>query len=70
MNLNNHDVILAVENNVPVVVGKCPKCERGDRSMILLDYVHNKRDTTASMLYIQCMCCSSIYQTKVTHVAK
>ena len=38
------DIILGSEkgSSLPVVVGKCPSCGLGDRSLVLVDFKHNK----------------------------
>lgn len=66
----NKDITIAVDNNVPIIFGECPKCKRGKRSMILLDYVPHKTDNKESSIYIKCVCCRSIYQTKVKDVTR
>lgn len=66
----NKDITIAVDNNVPIVHGECPKCRRGKRSMILIDFIPNVSDNKESTLYIKCVCCKTIYQTKVKNVSR
>lgn len=61
------NIIIGMDNNVPVIEGTCPNCKRGKRSFILINYVPA---TTAeeSEIYMQCVCCFTKYKTKVKYV--
>lgn len=58
------------EMGLPILLGECPNCRRGDRSLIIVDFVPNKKHNTESTLYVECIACSSLYQSKVKHVAQ
>jgi hypothetical protein len=57
-------------SNLPVVVGKCPSCGTGDRSMVLIDFVPNGVNPEHSTIYFKCLCCMNITQRKICDVAK
>lgn len=61
------NIIIGMDNNVPVIEGVCPTCKRGKRSLILVNYIPS---TTAeeSEIYMQCLCCLTKYKTKVKYV--
>lgn len=60
-------ILVGMDRNVPVIEGECPKCRIGLRSMILMDFIpHTKSEE--GLIYMKCVGCLSIYQTKVKHV--
>jgi len=59
-----------VGSNVPVVIGHCPNCGSGDRSMVLIDFVPNGHQPEHSTLYIKCLVCTTITQKKIIEVAE
>jgi hypothetical protein len=62
-------ILVGMDRNVPVIEGECPKCKIGHRSMILIDFVpHPKYDE--GIIYMKCVGCFSIYQTKIKHVVE
>jgi hypothetical protein len=66
----SNSIQIVGDGSVPVVIGDCPSCGSGDRSMILIDYVPNMGNPENSMVYLRCMCCSSIHQRKIKEVAE
>jgi hypothetical protein len=67
---NPEQVIVGMDRNVPVIQGSCPKCNIGNRSMILIDFVPNYTKSEDGIIYMKCMGCFTIYQTKVKFVAE
>jgi hypothetical protein len=59
-----------IGSNLPIVVGDCPHCGLGDRSLILIDFVPNGHQPEHSTIYFRCIGCSTITQKKVIEVAK
>ena len=57
-------------SSLPVVVGNCPSCGAGDRSMVLIDFVPNGHRPEHSTVYFKCLCCLSLTQKKVCDVAE
>ena len=57
------------EGNLPVVIGDCPSCGNGDRSLILIDYVPNLKSDIDSIIYLKCLNCTDIIQRKIKDVA-
>jgi hypothetical protein len=63
-------VIVGIDRNVPVIQGECPKCHIGNRSMILIDFVPNRFRAEDGIIYMKCLGCFNLYQTKVKFVAE
>ena len=57
-------------SNLPVVVGNCPSCESGPRSLILLDFVPNLRSPEHGNLYFKCLKCFTIVHKRVCEVTE
>lgn len=70
MKNDSKDVVIVVDNNVPVVKGQCQTCNSGDRSLVIVDFVPSRLHNVNSTVYIKCMCCNSVYQTKVKDVSR
>ena len=71
--MQNKDTIhIAVEgkSTLPVVLGNCPSCGSGERSLILIDFVPNGQRPKYSTVYFKCICCMSITQKKVCEVSE
>lgn len=67
---NPEQVIVGMDRNVPVIQGSCPKCNIGNRSLILIDFVPNYTKSEDGIIYMKCIGCFTIYQTKVKFVAE
>ena len=52
------------------VVGECPSCHTGDRSLIIIDFVHNFFSRTSSTVYMKCIVCETTYETTVSSLAE
>ena len=59
-----------IGSTVPVVIGNCPKCGSGDRSLILTNFALNGRNPQASMVYFKCIACLSVIEKKIMDVAE
>jgi len=57
-------------SSVPVVVGECPACHLGDRSLILLGYLPSFMGPAHNELFFQCVCCNEITVRRVYEVAE
>jgi len=68
----NDDIKVCSEvgSNVPAVVGNCPSCGLGDRSLIIIDFVRNTQLPEHSTVYLKCMGCSTITQKKIIDIAE
>ncbi|CAB5220929.1 hypothetical protein UFOVP247_58 [uncultured Caudovirales phage] len=58
-----------LDGNLPVIVGECPKCNSGDRGLVLVDFVNNPVSPDSSTVYLKCLCCTAVYQTNIKEVA-
>ena len=58
------------DGSLPVVLGDCPSCKSGPRSMILIDFVPNLGKPDNSTVYLKCISCDSIHQRKIKEVAE
>jgi len=69
---NNSNISIANErgSSLPVVVGNCPSCGVGDRSLVLIDFVPNGHELKYSTVYFKCMCCMNITQKRICDVAE
>ena len=67
----NKNIILASEkgSNLPVVVGSCPSCGLGTRSLVLVDYRHNKYFPDQGLINFQCIGCSNYIIKRVFEVS-
>jgi len=59
-----------VGSTVPVVVGNCPKCGSGNRSLVLTNFALNGRNPSASMVYFKCIVCLSTIEKLITEVSE
>jgi len=68
----NNEILIGTEggSNLPVVIGNCPSCNSGPRSLILLDFVPNLRMPEYGNLYLKCMKCFTITQKRVCEVTE
>lgn len=65
--VNEPSIIIGMDNNVPVIEGACPNCNRGKRSLILIDYKPNQQ-VGESEIFMRCLACLTKYKTKVKYV--
>ena len=68
----SNDILIANEggSTLPIVIGSCPSCGCGDRSLILIDFVPNPVNVESSTIYLKCIKCFSITQKRVCDVAE
>lgn len=66
---NEKNVYIAVDRNVPVIVGNCPTCNTGSRSLILIDY-NKKSKYNNDLLHIKCACCFNSFKTTLDTVTR
>jgi len=63
-------VIVGMDRNVPVIQGSCPKCNIGNRSLILIDFVPNYSKSEDGIIYMKCVGCFTVYKTQVKFVSE
>ena len=68
--LNSDNISVVTDKGVPSIIGECPMCQRGTRSLIIADFVPNRLSPIESTVYIKCIACLSLYQTKTKDIAK
>jgi hypothetical protein len=63
----NPSIVIGSEDGgkIPVVIGKCPSCGVGDRSLIIIDFIKAKQPETENVVYLRCLCCDTILRRKV-----
>jgi len=52
------------------VVGECPSCQTGERSLIITDFIQNFFSSTQSTVYMRCIACDTTYETTVSSLAE
>lgn len=57
-------------SNIPVVIGNCPNCGSGNRSLVLTNFALNGRNPQASMIYFKCIACMGVIEKKIIDVAE
>ena len=62
------NIVVHISRNVPLIKGVCPTCNTGEHSLILMDFIPHPKPEEG-MIYMKCICCTSIYQTKVKFVS-
>lgn len=69
--MQEDNIVLATEkgSNLPVVVGSCPTCGLGTRSLVLIDYKHNKFFPDQGLINFQCIGCADIIIKRVFEVS-
>lgn len=67
---NSNIFICAEMDGLPVIVGKCPKCNNGDRSLILTDYIPNPFAPENGAVFLQCIGCSSMFKKRIYEVTE
>lgn len=66
-----HEIFIGAEDGgrIPVVIGKCPGCGVGERSLIIIDFISNpKQSVTHNVVYLKCLCCDQVFQKKIIDV--
>lgn len=58
MNKSAKKIVVMKEGDIPVVIGECPKCRRGERSLVIVDYIKNTRNKDLNLVKIECVACS------------
>ena len=57
-------------SNIPVVIGDCPNCGSGNRSLVLTNFALNGRNPQASMIYFKCVSCMSLIEKRIIEVSE
>jgi hypothetical protein len=52
------------------VVGECPSCCRGDRSLVIVDFVPNYFSSISSTVFMKCLTCDTTYESQVSTLAE
>jgi len=68
----NNDIKICAEvgSNVPVVIGNCPHCNSGSRSLVLTNFALNGKNPQASMIYFKCISCLGVVERNIMEVAE
>lgn len=66
---SKNKVIVHIDRNMPLIYGECVTCNHGKHSLILIDYVPHIKPGE-SIVYLKCMVCATIHQTKVKAVSR
>ena len=66
------DKPIRVVNDMGVmsVVGECPSCQTGNRTLIITDFVQNFFSSTSSTVYMKCIVCETTYETTVSSLTE
>ena len=67
---SNKPIRVVNDMGVMSVVGECPSCQTGDRSLIITDFVQNFFSSTQSTVYMRCLACDTTYETTVSSLAE
>lgn len=67
--LNNGDVYIAVDRSVPVIIGNCPTCNCGSRSLIIMNYT-KKTSYLNDVIHIKCTGCLDSFKTSIEYVTR
>jgi hypothetical protein len=57
-------------STIPVIVGDCPACNIGDRTLILLGYLPSFMGPAHNELFFKCVCCQEMTVRRVFEVAE
>jgi hypothetical protein len=68
--VSSKPISIVQDGSLPVVLGDCPNCKLGPRSLILIDFVPNLGKPDNSTVYLKCISCNSIHQRKIKEVAE
>lgn len=64
-NVNTKNIHVKSDEGVPVIIGCCPECDNGDRSLIILNF--RQMSEHRGSLVMQCITCDSKYKTDVRY---
>lgn len=67
--MTDGQVKMFLDGNLPVIVGDCPSCGLSDRSLVMVDYVHNPHHENSSTVYVKCVGCFNVFQTNIREVS-
>ena len=68
--LQSNAIYVVDDRGIPSVVGNCPTCGMGDRTLVLIDFIPSKTHYELSKLYLRCICCSTIHQKQIKEIAE
>lgn len=68
--IQSNNIYIVDDRGIPSVVGNCPSCKKGDRSMILIDFVPNRSRYEFSTVYLRCICCNTVHQKQIREVTE
>ena len=52
------------------VVGECPSCQIGTRSLIITDFIQNFYTSTKGIVCMKCIVCETAYETTVSSLSE
>lgn len=56
-NKNKKGLAVIEEKNMPMIIGECSKCQTGDRSLVIINYMKNNHGEHLNMVKIKCISC-------------
>lgn len=63
-------IVIHEEKNIPVLRGECPKCARGNKSLVIINFVKNTSNERLNMVKIKCVSCFKEYYKYVIELTK
>lgn len=57
-------------STIPIIVGNCPACGMGNRSLILMGFLPSISGPQFNELFFKCICCSEVTVRKLFEVAE
>jgi hypothetical protein len=65
----DYKIRVVQDQGVLSVLGKCPSCYKGDRSLIITDFEPSYFGRVHSTVFMRCLACDATYQTQVSAIA-
>lgn len=50
-------LIVIEEKSMPLIIGECNKCQCGDRTLVIVNYMKNNHGNHLDMVKIKCISC-------------
>lgn len=64
------NIRVVTDMGVMSVIGECPSCHRGERSLVIIDFVPNYFSSISSTVYMKCIACDTTYESQVSALAE
>lgn len=63
-------IVIEEEDDIPVLRGPCPRCNSGDKTLIIINFVKNTRNERLNIVKIKCISCLKEYYKYVAELTK